>query len=87
MVRPLATNRSGPHPPYSPPTFSLVLTDEIVAFQWSGYTQQVILGSHYIGCVLIAWLQICDRSARVEGFYLVFVFTVAQGFLSTRCIH
>ncbi|KAF9785547.1 hypothetical protein BJ322DRAFT_1063781 [Thelephora terrestris] len=38
-----------------------------IAFQWSGYTQQI-----------------CDRSVRLEGFYLVFVFTVAQGFLATR---
>ena len=28
----------------------------------------------------------CDRSAWLEGFYLVFVFTMAQGFLATRCV-
>jgi len=28
--------------------------------------------------------QICDRSFRIDGLYLVFVFTMAQGFLSTR---
>ena len=28
----------------------------------------------------------CDRSARLEGLYLVFVFTIAQGFLAARCV-
>jgi len=28
----------------------------------------------------------CDQSVRLEGFYLVFVFMIAQGFLTARYV-
>jgi len=77
--------------------YFLTLDDEI-DYMWKkrrSWTFYVFLLNRYSLAVFIAWQQtafqwlgytqqMCDRTAKLEGFYLVFAFTMAQGFLATR---
>jgi len=77
--------------------YFLTLDDEI-DYMWKkrrSWSFYAFLLNRYSLPLFILWQQIafqlpgytqkiCDRSARLEGLYLVFAFTMAQGFLTTR---